>query len=137
MRRTILAGVILSVALVGCASVGGRSPAATTAATPTGTQAASSTADASRLTRAEIDSADLPNAYELVTRLRRPWLRRAGAVGGDVAVYMDEQNLGGAEKLRDIPATEVAELQYVENADAIRRWGSGTTGAVIVVVRRR
>ena len=81
-------------------------------------------------------AADLPTAYDLVEKLRRPWLRRTGA-GGEVVVYQDERPLGDASKLRDIPATTVAELQYVDNVDAVRRWGGGITGAVIVVVIRR
>ncbi|HEX3160878.1 MAG TPA: hypothetical protein VHQ45_20320, partial [Gemmatimonadaceae bacterium] len=67
-----------------------------------------------------------------------PWLRRSGA-GGEVVVYQDERPLGDGKvgQLRDIPATTVTELQYVDNADAVRRWGGGITGAVIVVIPRR
>lgn len=131
MRRTIFAIAAMSALLSACASKGGSSsPGAV--ATPSGQSAT----DPSRLTRAEIDAADLPNVYELVSRLRRPWLRRDGATGAEPVVYMDERKIGGVEKLRDIPAVQVAELQYVANADAIRRWGSSITGAVIVVVRR-
>ncbi|HEU4588180.1 MAG TPA: hypothetical protein VFS11_06015 [Gemmatimonadales bacterium] len=93
--------------------------------------------DKNRLTTEEIDAAKLPNAYELVDRLRRPWLRRDALTGGEVVVYMDEQNIGGPEKLRDIPAVDVAELQYLPNDQAVRRWGSAIQGSVIVVVRRR
>jgi hypothetical protein len=93
--------------------------------------------DKSRLTADEIDAAKLPNAYELVDRLRRPWLRRDALTGGDVVVYMDEQNLGGPEKLHDIPAVDVAELQYLPNEQAVRRWGAAIAGSVIVVIRRR
>lgn len=94
-------------------------------------------ADKNRLTTEEIDAAKLPNAYELVDRLRRPWLRRDALTGGEVVVYMDEQNIGGPEKLRDIPAVDVAELQYLPNDQAVRRWGAAIRGSVIVVVRRR
>jgi hypothetical protein len=57
--------------------------------------------------------------------------------GGDVVVYMDEQNIGGPEKLRDVPAVDVAELQYLPNDQAVRRWGAAIRGSVIVVLRRR
>jgi hypothetical protein len=50
---------------------------------------------------------------------------------------MDEQNIGGAEKLRDIPSVDVAELRYLPNEAAIKRWGSEIKGSVIVVTLRR
>ena len=94
-------------------------------------------ADRNKLTLAEIEEANLPTAYELVDRRRRPWLRRDAMTGGDVVVYMDEQKQGGPEKLRDIPAVDVAELLYLPNDQAVRRWGADIKGSVIVVVRRR
>ena len=93
--------------------------------------------DSSQLTSEEITSANLPTAYDLVDRLRRPWLRRDAATGGDVVVYMDERNLGGAERLRDIPSVDVAELHYLPNADAVKHWGADIKGSVILVSRRR
>jgi hypothetical protein len=95
-------------------------------------------ADKSRLTTEEIDASGLPNAYELVDRLRRPWLRKDALTGATVVLYMDEQNIGGPEKLRDIPAADIAELQYLPNEQAVQRWGAtAVAGSVIVVVRRR
>src|SRR5690606_34421492 len=94
-------------------------------------------ADQNRITMAEIEAANLPNAYELVSRLRRPWLRRDPRTGGEVAVYMDEQALGGAEALREIPAVTVSELRFLSNEEAVMRWGAAVKGGVIVVVRRR
>ncbi|HXE57396.1 MAG TPA: hypothetical protein VNK43_05305, partial [Gemmatimonadales bacterium] len=92
--------------------------------------------DRSRLTRAEIEEADLPTAYELVERLRRPWLRRDALTGGEVVVYMDDHALGGADALREIPAVEVAEMEYLPHDQAVLRWGGDLPGAVIVVRRR-
>lgn len=89
-----------------------------------------------RLTLGEIEGAGLPNAYELVARLRRAWLRRDGLTGAEVVVYMDEQAIGGAEVLRGIASVEVAELRYLTREEALRRWGSVVEGGVIVVVRR-
>jgi hypothetical protein len=94
-------------------------------------------AEKNKLGQAEIEEANLPTAYELVDRRRRAWLRRDAVTGGDVVVYMDEQKQGGSEKLRDIPAVDVAELLYLPNDQAVRRWGADIKGSVIVVVRRR
>lgn len=101
------------------------------------TPAAASTTDQSQLTSAEITAANLPTAYDVVERLRRPWLRHDAMTGADVAVYQDNQNIGGAEKLRDIPAVNVSAMQFLPNADAVRRYGNDVKGSVIVVVIRR
>ena len=118
--------VVCTLFFLGCASAGGGSSAG-----------AKSSGDQSRLTSEEITAANLPTAYDLVDRLRRPWLRRDAATGKDVVVYMDQQNIGGATKLRDIPSVEVAELEYLPYDQAVQRWGSQVEGSVIVVTRRR
>jgi hypothetical protein len=125
--------VVLSAFALACAS-GGSKSASSTAAVGT---ASTSEHNSTRLTLEEITSANLPTAYDLVDRLRRPWLRRDAATGGDVVVYMDERNIGGAEALREIPSVDVAELQYLQNADAVKHWGGDVKGSVIVVSRRR
>lgn len=138
MRLTRAIPTVVTAATL-CACAGGRGGSAAPRApepSPAGSVSAAK-ADPSRLTSDDIAAANLPNAYELVNRLRRPWLRRDAVTGGDVAVYMDDQRLGGAEKLRDIPAVEVGELRFLPNLEAVRRWGSEVTGSVILVVRRR
>jgi hypothetical protein len=50
---------------------------------------------------------------------------------------MDEQKLGGAEKLRDIPSGDVASMRCVQNAEAVQRWGTVIKGSVIEITRRR
>jgi hypothetical protein len=129
MRRFYLP--LLAVFLFGCASGG-----ATTAQSTT-TSSATSGSNSSRLSLDEVTAADLPTAYELVDRLRRPWLRLDAITRGEVVVYMDNQRVGGAEKLREIPAVDVAEMVYMPNDQAIQRWGSDVKGSVIVVTRRR
>lgn len=93
--------------------------------------------DDNRITAEEIAASRRPTAYEVVDRLRPQWLRKDMLTGEDVVIYRDEQNLGGADKLRDMPSVEVAELLYVPHADAVKRWGSDIKGSVIVVTRSR
>lgn len=132
MRNIHLALVTLcTFLLIGCASSGAGSSAGASAS------AAKSASDQSRLTSEEITAANLPTAYDLVDRLRRPWLRRDAATGKDVVIYMDQQNIGGAAKLRDIPSVDVAQLEYLPYDQAVQRWGSQVEGSVIVVTRRR
>jgi hypothetical protein len=88
------------------------------------------------ITTDEISAANLPTAYDLVDRLRHAWLRPDAVTGGAVLVYADNQNIGAAEKLRDIPSTTISELQFLSNRDAVARWGATIQGSVIVVTRR-
>jgi|GEM_PF-398237 len=133
--RTI---VLVSIAFtMACASAGGGGGGASGAPGEVVTSAKSGEAEQNRITAAEIEQAGLPNAYELVNRLRRQWLRRDPRTGNAVAVVMDGQNIGTAAKLREIPAVEVAELQYMSYDDAVKRWGSTVNSSVIVVIRRR
>lgn len=125
MRRTLLSLLALP-ALLACASTGAS----------TGSSSASAS-NSARLTQDEIVAADLPTAYDLVDRLRRPWLRRDAVTGGEVEVYMENRKIGGATALRDIPSVDVGALEYLPNDEAIRRWGSQVSGSVIVVTRRR
>jgi len=134
LRRSNIVVVLLMLSFVAVACAG---TSGTMGGSGGAAGAVAQKADQNRLTLAEIEAADLPNAYELVARLRRPWLRRDPQTGAAVAVYMDEQNLGGAEKLREIPSIEVGELLFLSYDDAMRRYGAGVQGSVIVVVRRR
>jgi hypothetical protein len=134
VRRSSVALAFLSVFVVACASGGKQHSDNPTK--PSASKSKSST-DQSRLTQDEITAANLPTAYDLVDRLRRPWLRRDAVTGGDVAIYMDERNIGGATALRDIPSVDVQEMQYLRNDEAVRRWGADVKGSVIVVTRRR
>lgn len=128
--------VVCTLFFLGCASAGGGSSAGAKSSGD-GSAATKSSSDQSRLTSEEITAANLPTAYDLVDRLRRPWLRRDAATGKEVVIYMDQQNIGGAAKLRDIPSVDVAGLEYLPYDEAVRRWGSQVEGSVIVVTRRR
>jgi hypothetical protein len=109
----------------------------TTAAVTKAKPSTPARADQSRLTTDEITAANLPTAYDLVERLRRPWLRKDALTGEDVAVYMDGHIVGAAGALRDIPSGDVADMQYLPNPDAVRKWGSDIKGSVIQITRRR
>lgn len=92
--------------------------------------------DSTHLMSDEFAAAGLPTAYDIVQRFRRPWLRRDALTGGDVTVYVEEQSLGGAQALRDIPAVQVESFEFLPNEKATLRWGSSIKGSVIVVKRK-
>jgi len=133
LRLSVVVAVFV-VVLSGCASAGGAGGAGESAASAGVVEGKT---EQSRLTLEEIEAAELPNAYEVVARLRRWWLRRDPETGAAVEVYMDGQRLGAASKLRQIPAAAVAELEYLPREEAVRRFGAAVEGNVIVVVRRQ
>lgn len=92
--------------------------------------------EAASITAAEIQSSGGATAWEVVDRLHRRWFRDQLS-GKPVTVYYENASVGGADKLRDFPAREVAEVQYFDGQAAVRRWGPGLEGGVIVVVRNR
>ncbi len=126
LRASALALVLF---LAGCASSGGSGAADAIA------DAKGSADSPFVITASEIQEANMPNAYELVSRLRRPWLRQDKITGKEVRVYMEQRDIGGAEALRNIPAADVAELRFFDSDAAMKRWGQTVESSVIEVVR--
>ena len=77
------------------------------------------------ITRAEINSSNASNAYELIDRLRPGWLRptATGSISGGarsqiILVYLDRQRLEDLRALRTITAASVQSAQWVDAARA-------------------
>jgi len=125
IRYLYLIGVA---AILGCAS-GGTSGTTGTAAPRKG----------NLLTAAEIAAANADNAtaYEAVARLRPNWLVARGvATSGPEfpVVFVDGQQFGAPESLRNIQAYHVADIRYHDITQAGARFGiKGGTGGVIEV----
>lgn len=97
---------------------------------------------ADHIIEAEVEAANVTNAYELVERLRPNWLRGRGAAsamnpGSEIPiVYIDNTRLGDLQNLRGIEIRSVREMRYIRAADATTRWGTGHAGGVIQVTMR-
>ena len=91
------------------------------------------------ITRAQIETANVQDAYEVVQRLRPEYLREQrgnpsiNAGPQFAAVYVDGVRRGGPEALRGLRPTEVEEIRFISAADATTRWGTGHGGGVIEV----
>ena len=92
------------------------------------------------LTRDEIAQAGVGTALEAVEQLRPQFLRPRGGAsirdGGTQAppqVFLDGLEIGGPERLRDIPAAIILDIRYSPNRDTEVRLGSGQYGGVIRV----
>ena len=87
------------------------------------------------LSAEEITKANVPTAYEAVDRLRRRWFKDMTGEG-EVTIYMNNQKQGDKEYLRQIPAQDIASLQYLKGSDAVMRFGQDAKGGAIIINRK-
>ena len=135
MRKIAVAVITLGVALSSCSK----------ATTPAGQTAAAPRSSPNLITRDEIMSTPVDNAYDAVQRLRPAFLRpktiagTAQNVNGSTVVhdyavvYIDGIRKGGFEFLRSLPTREIAEVRYLNVTDATTRYGMNVPAGVIDV----
>ncbi|HKU61458.1 MAG TPA: hypothetical protein VJQ44_09605 [Gemmatimonadales bacterium] len=121
--------------LVGLLACGGHASPEGAAPAPSSTSGATASTGPS-IGADEIASSGGATAWDVVDRLHRRWFRDQ-LTGKEVSIYEDNQSVGGADKLRGYPSRDVAELRYFDGQTAVRRWGPGVEGGVIMVVRNR
>ena len=96
-----------------------------------------------RITAAEFEDANAIDAFGVVRQLRPQWLRARGVTSFRESrvelpvVYVDNMRFGDLAVLQDIPIGEIAEIHYISGPDATTRWGTGVSGGVIEVIRKR
>jgi hypothetical protein len=134
----VLTAIVIGVVATGCASSGAG----------TSTAGASARTNPNLISTAEIDANNLRDGYEIVQRLRPNWLTlststvasmsgsaHGNSIGG-VVVYLDNAKLGGPDVLRDISASTIGTIQYMDAATAtatLTGLGSDViTGAIVV-----
>lgn len=156
MRRlpAMLSSCLMIAAVAACASTGGTA----------GSSGSKVKANPDVITTAEIDAGNFRDAYDVVQRLRPTWFTKARAStsgtlsgtqvagsgggmsgvqpnssGGGLVVYLDNTRMGGPEALRDLPATSISSLQYMDAATATAKLpGLGSsiiTGAIVASAR--
>ena len=148
MRRYFVLNVI--VILAGCASGGGGGSASTTTAAATSVKRGGP----DLITSEEITQSgkSYSTAYELVESLRPTMMRsRAGtmtyntpsgtstndAAAINVIAFVDDVRLGGVEAMRQVPASQVKEIRYINGRDATTKWGTGYTSGVIQIISKK
>ena len=119
-------------AVIGCASTGNTSD------TPRMARGASV------LTAEEIAAAHADNntVYDAVARLRPNWLAAHGTTslqGGTeyAVVWVDGQQYGNLNSLRNLPAYQVADIQYYDVTQAGARFGLRAGGGGVIEVRQK
>ena len=120
----ILLATLTVATLAACASSGGRG-----------------VGDQNLLTRADIESTDQANAYDIVRTLRPRWLQTRGPssfrLQEPVRVYIDGTRMGGPRALETVPRISIEEIRYYSATEAQARWGLNHTNGAIEVITRR
>lgn len=122
---------LLLLGILGC---GGNAQGGTAGESPAPATAPAD--DGQTITAEAIAASGGATAWDVVDKLHRRWFRDQLS-GQTVTVYEDDQSVGGGDKLRSYPVRDVAALQYVDGQSAVRRWGPGVEGGVIIVTRNR
>lgn len=88
------------------------------------------------ISAAELAESSVSNLYDAVRQLRPGWLRPTGRTAGTqgVAVYLDEQLLGGGAALRRFSTHSVQELRYLRPTEAQVRYGPNNMGRAAIVL---
>lgn len=158
MRRLLaVLSLCLMIAGVGACATSG---AATSGASGSRSAAAKVKTNPEVISTAEIDAGGFRDAYDVVQRLRPTWFTKArsssaqsmggiqmsggggvqsGSTGIGLIVYLDNTRMGGTDALKDIPATAIRSLQYMDAATATAKLpGLGSTiisGAIVAASR--
>jgi hypothetical protein len=97
--------------------------------------------DQQLITRDVIIGTQYTNLYEVVQAMRPNWLRTRGANDSanadSLQVYLDNQRIGGAGELRNIPPTSVLSLRYYDPIASASRWGMNHSAGVIFVLTQK
>jgi hypothetical protein len=129
MNGKRLVTLLLSLALIGCASAG------------TGETAPRPNRQQNLLSETDIRDANQSNLYDVVASLRPNWLLQRGQISfadpraGQVIVYLNDVRAGGAEFLRQVSVLDVLSVRYLTSTEASARFGLQQSGGPAIIIR--
>jgi hypothetical protein len=94
------------------------------------------------LTRVEIEDSHANSAWDAIVKLRANFLTSRGAnslllkVNKEPTVFLDDVEFGDLGTLKNIPASTVAEIRFIEGWNAETKFGPGHAAGVIDVFTR-
>jgi outer membrane cobalamin receptor len=94
------------------------------------------------ITQDEIDATEATNVYDVIARLHGNYLNDRGPVSlksnirSRATVFLNDQEYGIPETMRNIPPGRVAEIRYFPGTDALARFGAQYGGGVIQLISR-
>ncbi|NUP56472.1 MAG: hypothetical protein HOQ19_11600 [Gemmatimonadaceae bacterium] len=94
------------------------------------------------ITQEEIDAAEATNVYDIVARLHGNYLNDRGSISlrsnthSRAVVFLNDQEYGIPETMRNIPPGRVAEIRYYPGTYAVARFGAQYGGGVNQLISR-
>jgi len=94
------------------------------------------------ITQEEIDASTATNLYDLIARLRGDYLKDRGKISiktnmrERAVVFLNDQEYGILETLRNIPPGRVSEIRYYSGIDAVNMFGSQYGGGIVMLISR-
>jgi hypothetical protein len=94
------------------------------------------------ITADEIQAANVSTAYDVITKLHANYLHSRGQnsillkQNKEPTVFLDNVEYGSIASLRNIPASTVAEIRFIEGWDAMTKYGSDHVAGVIQIYTR-
>jgi outer membrane cobalamin receptor len=94
------------------------------------------------ITQEQIDSSHASNIYDVITRLRGEFLRDRGRISirtnqhERAVVFLNDQEYGIPETMRNIPVGRISEIRYFSGTEAVAKFGSQYGGGVIQLISR-
>ncbi len=89
-----------------------------------------------------IEATPASSVYELITKLRADFLRDRGPVSilgnqhARAVVFLNDQEYGIPETMRNIPTDRIARIHFYPGTDAVPKFGSQYGGGVIQLISR-
>lgn len=94
------------------------------------------------ITAEEIEASNASNVYDLVASLRGDYLKDRGMISiktntrERAVVFLNDQEYGVAETMRNIPKGRISEVRYIPGVDAVNRFGAQYGGGIIMLISR-
>ena len=94
------------------------------------------------ITQEEIEAAGASNIYDLIARLHANYLADRGRISiqtnthSRAVVFLNDQEYGIPETMRNIPPDRVAQVRYYPGTEALSRFGAQYGGGVIQLISR-
>ncbi len=97
--------------------------------------------DRALLTTEDIQRSGAVDAFTAVQTLRPHWLTKRGSTSfrqtESIKVYLDGSLMGGPDQLRQITASSIESIRYMDGLEATQRYGlDHGQGAVLVFTRK-
>ena len=102
----------------------------------------SSSGGGQRLSQADLVKANSESLYDAVVKLKPEWLTSRGPTSvtnstpTSVDIYMNGNNMGSADYLKELRVVDIAEVRYYSAGQASARFGMGHPRGVLEVTHK-